>query len=183
MRTAALLLAFALTARAQAPDASWAWIAPGVGPLAALDDGFGAWEAGVGVAGRAETPAYGGRARADLRVLTYDAAGDVPAFWLALPTLGWGPGVDAGPLRLGAGVRVGGAVFQFDDDEAGNLEREVEVAVGGWAGAAVRLGRVEVWAEADATRIALSDPATVVAASVGLAVRLATPRPLREALR
>ncbi|MEM0962151.1 MAG: hypothetical protein AAGK21_06365 [Bacteroidota bacterium] len=184
MRAALLsLILLAPAVHAQAPDASWAWVAPGSGIAVALDDGFEAWEAGTGLAGRIETPAYGGRLRADLQFLTYDAVEDVADFWLAVPTLGWGPGVEIGPLRLALGGRVGGAVFQFDDDDAGNLEREIEAAVGGWVGGALRVGRVEVWAEADATRITLSTPTTIVAARAGLALRLGTPRALREVLQ
>ncbi|MEM7787158.1 MAG: hypothetical protein AAF594_05450, partial [Bacteroidota bacterium] len=135
---------------------------------------------------RLGVPAYGGVARADVWATTADVPGgeDVPAFLLAVPTLGWGPQAEAGPLRLGAGVRVGAALFRFDDPEAGNFQNETEVAVGAWGGGALRLGaRVEVWAEADLMRITLADPATLTVVSGGLALRLDTPAWLREVLR
>ena len=176
-----------LTTAASAQPTSWSTLTPAAGVAVPLGDGFGApWESGAGLSVRTEVPAYGGRLRGEVRVAAYDPSGDVdrvPPFALALPTVGWGPTVGLGPVRLSAGPRVGVALFRIDDPDAGRLQSETEIAVGGWAGAAVALGRVEVWAQADGTRLTLSDPVTLWAASGGLAVRLDTPAWLREVLR
>ncbi len=180
-----LLVAAALATAAHAQPADWSTLTPALGASAGLSGGFGeTWRAGPGLTARVEAPAYGGRARAEVRAAVYDAPDETaPEFALLVPTLGWGPAVKAGPVRLGVGVKVGAARFQIDDDQAGNLQNETELAVGAWAGAALRLGRVEVWAEADATRLTLADAVTLAGASGGLAVRLGTPRWLRGVLR
>ncbi len=179
-----LLLAGLLVAAAHAQPAQ-ATLTPGVGGLVPVAGGFGdTWRAGAGLSARVEAPAYGGRARAEVWVAVYDAPDEtVPEFSLVVPTLGWGPALDVGPVRLGAGVRVGAARFQIDDDQAGNLQNETELAVGAWAGAALRWGRAEVWAEVDGTRLTLAEPVTLVAATGGLAVRLDAPRWLRTLVR
>lgn len=183
MRGLLLLAALAATASAQPTD--WATLTPAVGAAVPLADGFGPpWTMGAGLSARVEAPAYGGRARAEVRVSEYDVTDEAaPGFTLVVPTLGWGPAFEVGRARLSAGGRVGAGLFGIDDDAAGNLQNETEVAVGAWAGGAVRVGRVEVWAEADVTRLTLSDPVTLVSAGGGLAVRLDTPRWLRGALR
>lgn len=175
---ATLLLLLAASVSAQ----NWSTLTPAVGGAVALEDGFEAWEAGPGLAARLETPAYHGRARADLRVFSFDALEAVPDFTLAVATLGWGPALEVGPVRLGAGAKVGGGLFRIDDDTAGNLQNETELAVGGWLGGTVRRGRIEVWAEVDGTHLTLSEPTTLVSASGGLALQLGTPRWLRTVL-
>ena len=180
-----LLLFAALATAAAAQPGDWSSLTPAVGASVPVRGGLGApWRAGTALSVRVEAPAYVGRVRAEGRAAAYDAVDEVaPEFALTLATLGWGPSVEVGPVRLGAGARVGVARFQIDDDQAGNLQDETELAVGAWAGAALRRGRVEVWAEADATRLTLAAPVTLVAASGGLAVRLDTPRWLRGVLR
>ena len=182
------LLAVALAATAHAQVSNWSTLAPALGGSAPVAGGFGApWETQPGLVVRLESPAYGGHARAEIRLAEVTAPADddaVPDFVLTAPTVGWGPSADAGPLRLGAGARVGIAQFRFDDRAAGNFQNETELAVGVWGSAALRLGgRVEAWAEADVTRITLADPATLASVSGGLAVRLDTPGWLREVLR
>lgn len=178
-----LALALLLAAGAQAQPANWSTVTPAAGIAVPLDGGFSAWSTGTGVSGRIELPAYRGRARAELRLATYDADDEAqPEFTLVLATLGWGPAVRLGPVRLGAGGRVGGALFRIDDDTAGNLQSESELAVGAWAGGALVVGRVEAWAEMTGTRVTLSDPVVLVTASGGLAVRLDTPAWLRRVL-
>ena len=183
MRSLVLLSLLAGVASAQTPD--WSTLTPGAGAVAFVETGLGApWEAGPGVAARLEAPAYGGRVRADVVAAEYATSDEaVPAFLLVVPTLGWGPSLEAGRVRVGAGGRVGAAAFRIDDDTAGNLQNEIEAAVGAWAGGAVRFGRLEVWAEAAATRVTLSDSVTLVTAAGGLAVRLEAPRWLRGVLR
>ncbi len=176
---AALLLFLATAATAQP---NWSTLTPAIGPAVVLEHSIVPWETGTGVAAHLETPAYGGRARADLRAFAFETAEDLPDFVLAVPTIGWGPVLEVGPVRLGAGAKVGVGLFRLDDDEAGNLQNETELAVGGWASGALRLGRLEVWAELDGTHLTLSSPSTLVAASGGLALRLGTPRWLRTVL-
>jgi len=181
-----LALLVLLIAPAQAQPTDWATLTPGLGPAVPLAGGFGdgPWEAGLGAHARVEAPLYGGRVRAALWATAYeDPGGAVPGFVLAVPTLGWGPFVDAGRVRLGAGGRVGAALLRVDDDDAGRLQTETELAVGAWGGGAVRLGRVEVWAEAEATHLTLSTPVTLVTGGGGLALRLDAPRWLRAVLR
>ncbi|WP_420456238.1 hypothetical protein [Rubrivirga sp.] len=182
MRRLALVLALTTAAHAQPAEAT---LTPGAGVRVPMASGFGeTWRTRAGPSARVEAPAYGGRARAEVWAAAYDAPDEaVPEFTLVVPTLGWGPAVDVGPVRLGGGVRVGAARFQIDDDQAGNLQNETELAVGAWAGGALRLGRVEVWAEVDGTRLTLAEPVTLVAATGGLAVRLDAPRWLRTLAR
>lgn len=175
-----------LIASAHAQPTDWATLTPGGGLTAPLAGAFGdgPWEGGLGASARVEAPLYGGRARAALWATEYEDPGlAVPEFILVVPTLGWGPAVEFGRARLGAGGRVGAAVLRIGDDDAGRLQTETELAVGGWAGGAVRLGRAEVWAEAEATHLTLSTPVTLVTAGGGLALRLDTPRWLRRLLR
>lgn len=163
----------------------WATLTPAVGVGAPLGGGYGpSWTDGAALAVRVEVPAYGGRVRAEVRAAGYASAAEgVPSFSTLTPTVGWGPAVRVGPVRVGGGARVGVVRFQIDDDEAGRLQSETELTAGGWAGAAVRWGRVEVWAEADGARVALSDPVTLWTVGGGLAVRLDAPGWLRGVLR
>ena len=165
--------------------ADWSTLTPAVGAGVPLGDGYGPeWEAGTALAVRVEAPAYGGRVRAEVRAAEYGSVAEgVPAFSTLAPTVGWGPALGLGPVRLGAGARVGVVRFQIDDDDAGRLQSETELTVGGWAGAALRLGRVEVWAEADGARVALSDPVALWTLGGGVALRLDTPGWLRGVLR
>ncbi|PAP76074.1 hypothetical protein [Rubrivirga marina] len=181
-----LLFALLIASAASAQPSNWATLTPGAGPAVPLDGAFGdgPWETGVGASGRVEAPLYGGRARAALWATAYeDPTLAVPEFDLVVPTLGWGPAVDVGRARLGAGGRVGAALIRIGDDDAGRLQNETELAVGAWAGGALRLGRVEVWAEAEATHLTLSTPVTLLTAGGGLALRLDTPRWLQTLLR
>ena len=150
-----------------------------------LGAGYGPeWETGPTATFRVEAPAYGGRVRAEVRAAGYEAVAEgVPGFTTLAPTVGWGPAVGLGPVHLGAGARMGVVRFQIDDDTAGRLQSETELTVGGWAGAALRLGRVEVWAEADGSRVPLSDPVALWTLGGGVAVRLGTPGWLRAVLR
>lgn len=178
-----LILLFLVATGAHA-QASWSTLTPAAGIAIPVESGFPAWSTGASAAARVETPAWSGRARAELRLATYDTDREsLPEFTLVVPTLGWGPALDVGPARLGAGGRVGIAFFRLDDDTAGNLQNEAEMAVGAWAGGAFRLGRAELWAEVDATRFTLSEPTTLVTVGSGLAVRLDTPRWLRRVLQ
>ena len=154
---------------------------------------FGApWTASGGVAARLALPLHGGTADAVLRVLPFDAppppddGAAVPGFLLVGATLGWGPTLRLGPAEATPLARVGAVQFRFDPDVdvpqfAGN-ESEVEVAVGGALRVAVPLGRVAVWAEGEALRIALADPETLASLSAGVALRLGVPPGVRRLL-
>lgn len=186
MRLAVPLLALAW-ASAQAQTPRWATLAPGVGASVPVAGGFGdPWRTQPGLRVRLDVPAYGGTARSEVWAAVVDVeeeGGAVPEFVLAVPTLGWGPHAEVGRLRLGGGVRVGAALFRFDDRAEGNFQNETEIAVGAWGGAAVHLGaRVEAWAEADVARIALADPTTLTGVAFGVAIRLDTPGWLRDVL-
>ena len=116
------------------------------------------------------------------------SASGLPEFVAVFPTLGWGLGLGLpGGAALRAGPHVGAAHLRFDGEGGafgGNLQNETEAAVGAWARLdAPVAGRVRVWAEAEATRIALADPVTLATGSAGLAVRLDTPGWLRSVLR
>ena len=165
--------------------AAWSTLTPAVGAGVPLGAGYGPeWETGPTVTFRVEAPAYGGRVRAEVRAAGYGSVVEgVPAFSTLSPTVGWGPALRLGPVRLGAGARVGVVRFQIDDDAAGRLQSETELTVGGWGGVAVGLGRVEVWAEADGARVALSDPVALWTVGGGVAVRLGTPGWLRAVLQ
>ena len=165
--------------------AAWSTLTPAVGAGVPLGAGYGPeWETGPTVTFRVEAPAYGGRVRAEVRAAGYGSVVEgVPAFSTLSPTVGWGPALRLGPVRLGAGARVGVVRFQIDDDAAGRLQSETELTVGGWGGVAVGLDRVEVWAEADGARVALSDPVALWTVGGGVAVRLGTPGWLRAVLR
>ena len=180
MRWLAPLLVLATAASAQP---SWSELTPGAGATALVGDALAPWAAGPGITVRVEAPAYGGRARVEVRAFDFEVDDErLPEFALVVPTVGWGPALAAGPMRLALGARVGAGLFRLDDDDAGNLQNETELAVGGWAGAALRLGRAEVWAEVGGMRLTLSDPATPVGVTAGLAVRLGTPGWLRGVL-
>ena len=181
MRAALCLL---LAGSAGAQPADWSTLAPAVG-VSVPGGGFGeAWDAGPALRVRVEAPAYGGQARAEVLRAGYASADPAaPAFDLTMPTVGWGLSLAASRARLGAGARVGVARFVFDVAE-GAHRSETEAAVGVWAGAALRVaGPVEVWAEADVTRVSLVEPATIASVGGGLAVRLGTPGWLRGVLR
>ena len=170
--------------RAGGADA-WSTLSPAVGVSAPVGRGYGPeWEAGTALAVRVEAPAYGGRVRAEVRAADYASVAEgVPAFSTLAPTLGWGPAVRLGPVRVGGGARVGVVRFAIDDDEAGRLQSETELTTGVWGGAALRLGRAEVWAEVDGGRVALSEPVTLWTLGGGVAIRLDAPGWLRDFLR
>lgn len=172
-------------ARAQ-PGAPWGQIEPSLGVAIPVGEGFGeAWALRAGPTVRLAAPAYGGWARATVRSLSAEPRdADAPAFALALPSIGWGPEVGLGPVRLSAGPEVGVALFRFDDDESGNLQNETEVAVGAWGSVAVPLGGgARVWAETSALRATLADPVTLVTVGGGVGLRLDAPSWLRRFLR
>ena len=179
-RLPALLLVLASAAGAQP---AWSELTPAVGAAALTNGALAPWEPGAGLVVRVEAPAYGGRVRAEaVRFAFATPDGAFPPFTLLVPTVGWGPTVDASPLRIGAGARVGVAQFAIDDDTISNFDDETELAAGGWLGWTLRLGRAELWAEGSATRLTLSEPTTLVVFAGGLAVRLDTPGWLRGVL-
>ncbi|MDT0631758.1 hypothetical protein RQM47_05440 [Rubrivirga sp. S365] len=186
-----LLPALALPALAAAQGGAddWAMVEPALGVASPLAGGFGPeWAARPGAAARLEAPAYGGRARLALRVAGYEAARpDLPAFSAVTALAGWGPSVALGAgVRGGAGLQVGAVRYAFDDggEFGGFLQNETEAAWGAWLRLDAPLaGRLRVWAEAEALRVALADPATVATASAGLALRLDAPAWLRAVLR
>lgn len=178
-----LVAALATAAAAQPGD--WSTVAMSAGAAVPFGAGFGdAWDAAPGPTLRVEAPAYGGHASAAVRAVWFEARDDVPDFRLVVPTVGWGPAIERGPVRFGASADVGIAWFSFDDREALGLESEIEVVTGLRGGTAVRLGRgVEAWAEVGASRVALFDPTTLWTASGGLALRLGAPDWLQGVLR
>jgi len=182
MRTLVFFVFMASAAHAQA---DWETLAPATG-LTTAPDGFGPdWSSGPGIVVRVETPAYGGLARAEVLGALYEATDEtLPEFAVIMPTLGWGPAAHLGRVRLSAGGRLGIAQFRFDRDDVGNFKNETEVAIGGWAGGAVRLaGPVEAWAEANVTRLVLADPRVIATLSAGLALRLDSPSWLQGVFR
>lgn len=135
-----------------------------------------AWEAQPGLAGQILLPMYGGETRLSLDLATHDATReDAPDFTALVATLGWGPVLALGPVRLNPGAEVGAGRYAFDDggEFGGNLSSESEVVAGAYlcAGAPVA-GRLEVWAEGGVRRTFFSTLATTATASAGLAVRL-----------
>ena len=191
MRLALCLLALctAAPARAQAV-ASALW--PAAGVAAPVAGGVEGWTGGTGVAARLETPLYGGRARLAVRALRYEASAEGrPPFLLLLPAVGWTRSARLpGGVEVGAGAAVGAALFRFGADPSftGNLQNETEAAVGALARLDVPLGRLvggrlALWAEAEATRVALARPVTLASVTAGLSVRLDAPGGVQAVLR
>jgi hypothetical protein len=159
------------------------WLTGGV--AVPLGGGIEGWTSAPGLAGRVETPAYGGRARLSVRAVPYEETEDGrPPFWLVVPAVGWTRSARLpGGVEVGVGAAVGVALFRFgaDDEFPGNLQNETEVAVGALArldGPVGRLagGRLAVWAEAEATHVVLARARTLATATAGLSVRLDGPR-------
>lgn len=182
----ALLLA-CLGAAAEAQDAISLW--PAAGASVVATGGFDGWTAGPGVTGRLEAPAYGGRARAALRVASFEATDPTarPDFTSVLATVGWTRSARLGRASVGAGPLVGATQFRFDDEDgefSGNLTRETEAVVGAVARLDVPLaGRVSFWSEAEALRVALARPRTLGLVSAGLSLRLDAPRWVQAVLK
>lgn len=172
-------------AHAQA-DAEALWISAGASVPAA--GSFEGWSAGPAAAGRLEAPFYGGRARVSLRASAY-ASSDAearPDFTFVTATVGWTRSLDLGRASVGAGALVGATQFRFGEDErfSGNLTNEAEAVVGALARVDVPVaGRVALWAEAEALRVALASPRTIGLVSAGLSLRLDAPRWVQAVLR
>ena len=182
MRALALALLLAPAAAAQ----PWSEVVPAVGVAVPLADGFEeVWGTGPAAVVRADAPAYGGRVHGAVRARRYpgDAEARTPRFDLVLALAGWGPTLARGPARLSAGPSVGAAVFRIALPRGDESILETEVAVGAWAHGAVRVGPVEVWAQADAARLALREPTVLTSLTAGVAVPLRSPGWLAEALR
>ena len=137
------------------------------------------WEAGSGASGQILIPMYGGQTRLALDLAAHRATrDDLPDFLALNATLGWGPRMKLGPVRLAPGAEIGAGRFFFDDDGVlgDNASSESELVAGVYVRASVPVaGRVEVWAEGGARRTFFSTPATTTSASAGLAVRLGVP--------
>lgn len=189
--TAARLLALAVLAApavaAQTPDR--AEIALG-GVLPSQPFG-GPWSVEPGVGARLAVPLHGGTAEARLAFLRYnggaapDRSVEVPDFALITATVGWGPTVRLGPAEVTPVARVGAVQFRFDpEDDQGRtqLSDEAEAAVGVALRVAVPVGRLALWAEGEALRIALRDPEAVASLSGGLALRFGVPPAVRRVL-
>lgn len=191
MRLALCLLAVCSAAPARA-QASGTALWPAAGVAVPLGGGIDGWRASPGVSARLETPLYGGRARLSVRAVPYEETGEGrPPFLLALPTVGWTRSARLpGGVEAGVGAVVGVALFRFGADEAfgGNLQNETEAAVGALARVDVPVGRLAggrlaVWAEAEATRVALARPLTLGTVTAGLSVRLDAPGFVQAVLR
>lgn len=134
------------------------------------------WTAQPGLAGHLLVPMYGGETRLALDFAEHTTDEEAfPEFTALNATLGWGPVVQAGPVRLVPSAEVGAGRFDFDDDGQfeNELEEETEVIAGVYLRASVPVaGRLEVWSEAGLRRTFFSTIATTASASAGLAVRL-----------
>lgn len=183
-----LFLLVVLAPSAAAQEGDWRTVEPALGAAVALGGGFGPeWEAEPSLDISAAVPAYGGHARLALRVGSYEAqAPGLPAFLAVAPSLGWGVGTGSGGLEVRAGPQVGVLHLRFEEAAGfgGNLQNETEVTVGAWAHVSLPVvRRLRLWAEADVRRVAFAEPATIAAASGGLAVRLGTPDWLQSLVR
>ena len=146
-----------------------------------------AWAPGPGAMGAAAVPLHGGVLRASADWIPHDAqTSEVPDFEALTLALGWGPEARLGPVRLRAGAEVGMGRYDFEDDDVfgANVSEESELLAGLYAGVRVPVaGPVEAWAEGGVRRVFFSTPADVGAVRAGVAVRLRSPRWLRDALR
>ena len=141
-----------------------------------------AWAERPGARGTLTFPAYGGEVRMALGLARHEAEENAPGAPEALPdflavnaTLGWGPVLRLGPLRLSPGAEIGAGRFAFDDGGAfgGNLSSESELLAGAYLRAGAPLaGRLEAWAETGVRRTFFSTPQTTAGAAGGLALRL-----------
>ena len=167
-----LLLAF-LASGASAQEALRV-SAGGVLPLAG--DLGPVWAEQPGARGTLTFGAYGGEVRMALDVAQHESLDEVtPEFTAVNATLGWGPVVQIGRVRLGIGAEVGAGRFLFEPegDFQGNLASETELMAGAYVRAGVPLaGRLEAWAETGVRRVFFSTPQTTAGASGGLALRL-----------
>ena len=187
MLRCAVLLVTTLAAQAQA-QTSWSTVEVGLGGSAAVAASFTPeWSAGPGIVAQAASSAYGGRVQATVAARPYATAdSDLPDFRTVTATLGWGPGLRLGPVRVWAGGTVGVVQFRFERLDRGEFQNvsEIEAVVGAWARIEGNLaGPVWAWAEGRALRAALADPTALTSAGAGLAVRVSTPGWLRDALR
>ena len=186
-RVSALLLAcLGASAHAQ-PDAAVLW--PAAGASALVAGGFDGWTAAPGATARLETPFYGGQARAALRLAAFESADAAvrPDFALVTATVGWTRSVRLGRALVGGGAVVGATQFRFGDADgrfSGNLSNETEAVVGALARVDVPLaGRLGVWAEAEALRVALAQPRALALVTAGASLRLDAPRWVQAVLR
>ena len=137
------------------------------------------WDAQPGASGHILLPMYGGETRLALDLAAHRATrDDLPDFLALNATLGWGPVLALGPIRLAPGAEIGAGRFAFDDDGVfgDNASSESELVAGAYVRARVPVaGRLEVWAEGGARRTFFSTPATTTSASAGLSVRIGVP--------
>ena len=173
VRLALLLLLLASGASAQVRLSAGATL-----PLAG--DLGPAWSERPGARGTITFGAYGGEVRMALDLAQHDAMDGaapeaLPDFVAVNATLGWGPVLTLGPVRLSPGAEIGAGRFMFDDDGAfgGNQSSESELLAGAYLRAGAPLaGRLEAWAETGVRRTFFSTPQTTAGASGGLALRL-----------
>lgn len=134
------------------------------------------WTARPGISGQILLPMYGGETRLSLDFAEHTTTDEtIPEFTALVATLGWGPVVRVGTVRLGAGAEVGAGRYAFDDDGefGGNLASESEVVAGAYVRVSVPVaGPVEAWTEAGVRRTFFSTIATTGGVGGGLAVRL-----------
>lgn len=175
MRACVFLLAAAMCGLASGASAQEA-VRVSLGATVPLAGRLGpVWDAQPGVRGSLAFLAYGGETRLLLELDSHtstNARG--PDFSAVTAMLGWGPVVQAGPVRLVPGAEVGAGRYDFEDDSFGDeLEEESEVVAGAYLRASVPLaGRVEAWAETGVRRTFFSTVATTASARGGLSVRL-----------
>lgn len=173
MRTAAalfLLLASGASAQVRLSAGATLPLAGSLGPV---------WAEEVGARGTLTFPAYGGEVRMALDLAQHRADSAAPEaapdFLAVNATLGWGPVLRVGSLRLSPGAEIGAGRFAFDDDTqfGGNLSSESELLAGAYLRAGLPLaGRVEAWAETGVRRTFFSEPQTTAGAAGGFALRL-----------
>lgn len=151
-------------------------------------DVFGApWSPEPGLTLRLSLPVHGGVADAALGVLPFRSDDPLtPDFLLATATAGWGPRLAVGAAALTPTARLGSAVFRFEPDvdnpELNLVVNEFEVAVGASLRGEVSVGRVLLWAEGAALRVALREPVTLPSLGAGVGLRFGVPPLVRRLL-
>lgn len=182
--TAVLLACLSMPCAAQSLPDRGSVAVGGVLPSSPFGD---PWSPEPGLAARLALPLHGGTGDAALRVLPFTSADlSTPEFVLVTATVGWGPALRLGPASLTPTARLGSALFLFEPDDdnpelAVNVN-EFEVAVGGALRGELALGRVVLWTEGEALRLALRDPLTMPSLSAGLGVRFGVPPAVRRLL-
>ena len=147
------------------------------GPTLPLAGELGpAWTEEIGARGTLTFVAYGGEVRLALDIAEHETdVESLPDFIAINATLGWGPVLRLGPMRLSPGAEIGAGRFLFDDDSVfgENVSSESELLAGAYLRVGMPLaGRVEAWAETGVRRTFFSTPQTTAGASGGLALRL-----------